>query len=89
MISYTMGIMHELSDKQEKQALGEILKDKLDAIMEVVSDVPHIKRQVGAIDKRLKSVESDVKVIKAVVTDQSHTLERHDQAIKTLQQTAR
>lgn len=68
-----------MNDDMRKEVLGEVLMDELKAIHEYVKDIPLIKKTVGEIDERLKTVETDVKVIKAVVRE-------HDKEIKVLQQ---
>lgn len=75
-----------MDDEMRKEVLGEVLMDELKAIREYVQDVPVIKQTVERIDDRLEVVESDVKAIKAVVTDHSRQLQRHEVEIKDLKQ---
>jgi hypothetical protein len=61
--------MQSLSDDERKQALGEVLADELKAIHELVKDVPEMKQKIDVLDSDMKEVKSDIKVIKAAVTD--------------------
>ena len=51
--------------------LLEDIDDKLKAILEGVAPLAHVPGQLSEIDSRLRNVESDIKVIKAVIRDQS------------------
>jgi hypothetical protein len=77
--------MQSLNDDERKAVLGEILADELKVIAEYVKDIPQIRKDVEEIKGRLTNVESDVKVIKAAVTDQNHQLNRHDQRLTRLE----
>lgn len=55
-----MAAMHSLSEEQERSVLGELLADKLQAILEYVSEIPGIKTTVERIDARLIKVENTV-----------------------------
>lgn len=56
--------------------LLEDINGKLDAILEGQANAPLLAR-FNSMDKRLQRVESDVVVIKAVLTDQSRVLNEH------------
>jgi len=60
--------MHSLNNDERRKVLGEVLADELKVIMEYVKDVPHIKRKVDTLDKDMREVKSDIKVIKATLT---------------------
>jgi hypothetical protein len=70
--------MINLNDDEEKQVLGEILSDKLQAILEYVEDIPLIKKDVTKLKEDMTEVKSDIKVIKAV-------LKNHDTIITNLE----
>jgi len=57
-----------LNNDERRKVLGEVLADELKVIMEYVKDVPHIKRKVDTLDKDMREVKSDIKVIKATLT---------------------
>ncbi len=61
--------------------LLEKIQDQLQRLAEAMADVP---TKVDDIDQRLREVESDVKVIKAAVTDQSRQLQEQSQRLNTL-----
>ena len=61
--------MQSLSDNERKEVLGEVLSDELKVIMEYVKGMPLIERTVARLEKDMHEVKSDIKVIKAVVTD--------------------
>lgn len=54
--------MQSLDDEERKEVLGEVLADKLDAILEYVQEIPGIKRQLRDVDEHLGEVERIVKV---------------------------
>ena len=62
-------IMRSLSDNERKEVLGAVLSDELKVIMEYVAGVPRIERKVSTLEKDMHEVKSDIKVIKAVITD--------------------
>lgn len=55
-------------------ALLEEINDRLKGIQEGQDSLAHVPKQLDDIDSRLRVVESDVKVIKAVVTDHSYDI---------------
>jgi uncharacterized protein (UPF0335 family) len=57
---------------------GAILEDIQSQIQRLAESMADVPKKVIEIDERLKSVEADVKVIKAVVTDH----EKEIQSIK-------
>ncbi len=64
----------------------EDINHKFDAIMESQAAMSPVPRKLDAIDERLGRVESDVKIIKAVVTDHSAQLNNHDKRLVNLEQ---
>lgn len=64
--------------------LLEDIEGKLSRFAEAMADVPGT---VEKIDERLKKVESDLQVIKAVVTDHNQELRDHASRISTLETT--
>lgn len=64
--------------------LFEDMNGKLDALLEGQSTMA-TSRQLQAVDDRLRNVEADVKVIKAVVTDQSRVLNNHENRLVRLE----
>ncbi len=67
--------------------MGILLEDmdgKLDVILESLSFMA-TKEDLRAIEDRLINVESDVKVIKAVVTGHGQDLQGHDHRIVKLE----
>lgn len=69
--------MQNLSDEEEKQVLGEVLKDKLDAILEYVKDVPTIKQEVHQVRATTNEINDRLTVIE-------HVVEGHETDIKKL-----
>lgn len=80
--------MIDMDDDSRKEALGEVLFEELKAIREYVKDVPAIKQKVSEVDERLINVESDVKVVKAAVTDLSREQHEHDRRLSQLESAA-
>ena len=77
--------MQSLSDGEAKGVLGEVLSDQLAAILEYVKDIPHIKRRVDTLEEDMREVKSDIKVIKAALTDTNRDLKSHDKRITRLE----
>ncbi|HUD06499.1 MAG TPA: hypothetical protein VMR34_01300 [Candidatus Saccharimonadales bacterium] len=77
--------MQSLSDNERKEVLGEVLADELKAIRESVHDVPKISKKVDLLEEDMKEVKSDIKVIKAAVTDVSRHLKDHEHRITRLE----
>lgn len=77
--------MQDLSDDDRKTVLGEVLMDELKVIREYLEDIPVIKQKVTSIDERLSVVESDMKVVKAVLTDHSQQLQDHETRITRIE----
>ena len=73
--------MQTLSDDEKREVLGEVLADELKAIHGYVKDIPEMLQQMSSMDNRLENVESDIKVIKAAVTD--HETQLHGLKSKT------
>lgn len=80
--------MHNMDDETRKQVLGEALMDELKVIREYVEDIPEIKKDVVDIKERVITLEGDMKVVKAAVTDQSKELKRHALGIRQLKHKA-
>ena len=59
--------MLNLSDDEEKQVLGEVLKDKLDAILEYVKDMPEVKEEVHQVHAIVDDTKERLSVIELVV----------------------
>ena len=53
--------MQSLSDSEQREVLGEVLADQLQAILEYVQEIPFIKQEISDIKDRLTSVEQIVK----------------------------
>ena len=62
--------MNDTTDHYEGAILEEV-RDQITRLAEAMSEVPG---KVRNIDERLGTIESDVKVIKAAVTDQTSEL---------------
>jgi hypothetical protein len=77
--------MQSLNDNERKAVLGDVLADELKAIMEYVKDVPYIKRKVDTLETDMRGVKSDIKVIKAVVTDIGHQQKGHEKRLTRLE----
>ncbi len=77
--------MQSLNDDERKEVLGEVLSDELKVIMEYVVGVPRIERKVNALEKDMRQVKSDIKVIKAVVTDMSQEQKDHEKRLTRLE----
>lgn len=74
-----------LTMTNKKQVLGEVLADELKAIHELVKDVPEMKQKIDTVDSDMKEVKTDIKVIKAAVTDISREQKEHDMRITHLE----
>jgi len=64
--------MDSLSDKERQEILGEVFLDELRVIREYLSDIPHIKNDLGAIKAHIVKVDA--------------RLDEHDYDLKQLKQ---
>ena len=69
--------MQSLNDDEEKRVLGEVLADKLDAIMDYVKNVP-------ALGQELHKVHATVNEISDRLTVIEHVVREHESEIKHL-----
>jgi len=72
--------MQSLSDDERKEVLGEVLADELKLITEYVKDVPLAMRKIDSLGQDMKEVKSDIKVIRAAVTDNQSTAQRRSKS---------
>lgn len=54
--------MQSLNEDEQRQVLGEVLADQLQAILEYVKDIPLIKRELHEVKERLTEVERIVRI---------------------------
>jgi hypothetical protein len=76
--------MHDMSDEDRKQVLGEALMNELQAIREGINSLP-TRTEFNELRDDVSELKADVKVIKASVTDQSKQLANHATRIATLE----
>lgn len=77
--------MQSLSEEEKRQVLGTVLADQLSAIQESVKDVPEIKKQLQKLDNEISQMISDIRIIKAAITDITQQVNDHDRQIERLQ----
>ena len=68
--------MNSLSDEEEKQVLGEVLKDKLDAILEYVKDMPVVKEEVHQVHATVNEISDRLNVVESVVKEHETDLKK-------------
>ncbi len=86
--AYTGQYMSSNDHTNDTNYHGVLLEDiqrQVARLSEAMVDVP---AKVTRIDERLARVESDVTTVKAVVTDQSKVLDKHQAEISRLRATA-
>lgn len=66
----------------------EEINDKLERILEATDTLKDVPSDIRDIKERLITVESNVKTVKAVVTDQNSDLKNHEIRITQLEQAA-
>jgi len=76
--------MQSISDDERKEVLGEVLMDELKAIREGIADLP-TRRESNEVKEVVKDLKSDMKVVKAAVTDLSSQVKDHDRRITHLE----
>ncbi len=76
--------MLSLGDDEEKQVLGEVLKDKLEAILEYVKDVPVIKEEVHQVRASTNEIHDRLTVIEHVVKGHNKDIKKLKAATKTV-----
>ena len=77
--------MQHLNDDDRKAVLGEVLMDELKVIRKHLERLLPVPQQIAAIHERLGVLETDVKVIKAAVTDQGRQAHDHEVRIVRLE----
>lgn|GEM_PF-1072776 len=68
--------------------LLEEMNGKFDILVESVSDINHLVKDIPVLKADMAEVKSDVKIIKAVLTDHSHQIQNHELRITNLEQPA-
>jgi len=76
-----MAPMHDLTDDERKEALGELLMDELKVIREYLQDLPAMKRDLHDVKETVARIEAQQHVTDAVVR-------AHDDDLKELRQQA-
>ena len=84
-IQYTH--MHELTDDERKQVLGEVLMDELKAIREGISALP-TRIEFIELKDDVTELKTDVKAIKAAVKNYSQEQTKLDNRVTLLEQAA-
>jgi len=79
--------MQDLSDDERKLVLGEVLMDELRAIREAISDLP-TRTEFKELKENTGELKSDMKVVKAAVTDQGSHVADHERRISSLESAA-
>lgn len=69
MLRRTLQGMQDFTDEERRAVFGELIMDELRIIREYLSDIPIIKRDVAELKIRAGSLESDMKVVKAVLIE--------------------
>jgi len=77
--------MQSLSEGEKRQVLGSVLADQLAAIQESVKDVPEINKQLQKLDQEIMQIGSDMKIVKAAITDLTQQVNEHENQIRHLQ----
>jgi len=77
--------MQSLSEGEKRQVLGSVLADQLAAIQESVKDVPEINKQLQKLDQEIMQISSDMKIVKAAITDLTQQVNEHENQIRHLQ----
>jgi hypothetical protein len=65
--------MRSLSDDEKRLILGDALADQLQAILECVQLIPEIKVMLTSIEQDIAVIKTDLKIIKAILTDKPLT----------------
>jgi hypothetical protein len=76
--------MNDLDDEIIKGAVGEVILGHLQVILEYLKDVP-TRQELQNLAARFEPIETDIKIIKAVVTNQSGVLQNHEVRITRLE----
>ena len=77
--------MQSLNDDERKQVLGDVLSYELKAIHEPVKDVLSIKNDIRELKENANELKSDLKIVKAAVTDVSKQQKDHEHRITHLE----
>ena len=77
--------VHDLTDKERLQLLGEVFMDELRVIREYLEDIPGMKRDIATLKIDVSQLKSDMVIVKAVLKDHSKEHKEHRTAIQHLQ----
>jgi len=79
--------MQDLSDDDRKLVLGEVLMDELKALREGIANLP-TRIEFKVLQDDVAQLKTDMKIVKAVLTDQGWQVADHERRIKRLELTA-
>lgn len=79
--------MQHMDDETRREVLGEVLMDELKVIREYLEDVPVIKQKVTKLEVDVEEFKSDMKIVKAAVTDHSYELKQRSVRVDALEAT--
>ena len=74
-----------MKDENYVAVILEEVRDQYGKIMEGLDSIRGLPRQVSKLQDDMTEVKSDIKVIKAVVTNQSQQLSNHEDRITVLE----
>jgi hypothetical protein len=63
----------------------EDINGKLDLVLEAVAPIKGLQSDMGTVKEDIAELKADVKVVKAVVTSQSHSMNDYDKRIARLE----
>ena len=73
--------MQSLNDDERKEALGEVLADELNAILEYVKDVPAMQNELHQVHATVNDISDRLSVLE-------HVVKEHESDIKQLRRRA-
>lgn len=77
--------MHDLTDEERKQILGEVLMDELKAIREGIADLP-TRTEFNELRADVEELKTDMKVVRAAIKDHSHEQQAQGQELTAVKQ---
>lgn len=69
-------------------ALLEDIRDQLQAILEGQASLVGVPQAIANLQEDVTDLKTDIRTIKAVVTDQTHQLDNHERRITRLERKA-
>ena len=66
---YHTKYMQSLNDDEQRQVLGEVLADQLQAILEYVQEIPDIKYRLQNVEEKVTRIDNRLIIVERIARD--------------------